>query len=293
MTNPLRKLFPGTVERDGALSWPSDCAERGYVIFFTGRCGSTELVDVLRQTGKCGNPNEYFNEEFVPHYNDGGKCDRISDYMARLVEHHSTGRVFGFKIDGFRHRRLCELVDPMSYFPKTSFKFIYMNRRNLLEQAYSYAHAKKTGIWHLMRDAANGLGQLPSPVEISDEGIWLELALILEQEFYFERYFIENSLTVVRIDYEMLCASKASLIADVMLSIGCGPTETGKCLAGLSENYRKIRYDASKCQRLIDFRHKFGWQLAYLSAYRGRLPFASVRNYLRTNAGVEVAQSGS
>lgn len=294
MKNPLQQVFPTATARSGPsgmLSWPNDSADRGYTIFFTGRCGSTELVDILAQSGMCGNPDEYFNEEFVPYHNAEWQSQSISEYIATLVKNRSTGRVFGFKIDGFRHRRLCELVDPMWYFPKTAFKFIYMNRRNFLEQAYSYAHAKQTGVWHITRDVASRPDLESMQVEISNESIWRELALILEQEFYFERYFTENSLDVLRIDYEMLCASKTLLAADVMLTIGCTPADVVACMGSLNENFRKLQYDQQKSQRLINFRDSFGSQLDHLVAYRGRLPYASLRQYIRMNTGIDVTAS--
>lgn len=286
MANPLQQLFPASVKRGARLDWPNEHADRGYIIFFTGRCGSTELVDVLTQSKKCGAPDEFFNEEFIPHHNAEWHSDSISDYIENLVKHRSAGGTFGFKVDGFRHRQLCDFIDPTSFFPKTAFKYIYLNRRNLLEQAYSYAHAKKTGVWHSKNDASPAAG----PIDISDANIWREVALILEQEFYFERYIIENSMDVLRIDYETLCASKFLLIADVMLTLGCRVSEVTDTIASLRENYRKLKYDASKLTRLIDFRNKYGQQLSYLTTHRGRLPLAAARNYVRIHTGVDISK---
>lgn len=291
MTNPLQTLFPATVERRSNLAWPNDFADRGYVLFFTGRCGSTELVDILRQTRICGEPDEYFNEEYVPHNNPDWKCDNLSDYIQNLIETRSAGRTFGFKVDGYRHRKLCEIVDPLSYFPKSAFKFILMNRRNLLEQAYSYAHAKKTGVWHSNFQEALAPGQSSVGVEISDGNIWCELALILEQEFYFERYIVENSLDVLRIDYEMFCASKIMLVTDVMLTIGCDVADVFECIGNLSGNFRKLQYDVQKSRKMINFRQAYASQLNYLGVHRGKMPYTSLRHYIQVNTGVDVADS--
>lgn len=287
--NPLRKLFPAQGEGAAPLDWPNESADRGYTIFFTGRCGSTELVSLLTQTAICGAPDEYFNEEYIPQHNAEWRCDQVSDYVVNLIRNRSAGRVFGFKIDGFRHRRLAELVDPMLFFPPSAFKYVYMNRRNLLEQAYSYAHAKRTGVWHRPHDAGE---ESEEWIEIPDAGIWREIALILAQEFYFERYFVKNSLSVLRIDYEMFCTSKAMVVADVMLAIGCELAKVETTVKGLREHYRKTKYDIDRPLRLVAFRHKYARQLAYIAAHRGRLPSASIRKHLRAHAGVDLFAGG-
>ena len=283
--NPLQHLFPAQTKAGVSLDWPNQSADRGYTIFFTGRCGSTELVSCLRQSGVCGTPAEYFNEVCIPQHHAEWQCDDLSDYVVNLVNHRSAGRMFGFKIDGFRLRQLGKLVDPMALFPKWAFKYVFMNRRNLLEQAYSYAHAKRTGVWHRAHDTAE---KSEGPVELSDASIWQEIGLILEQEFYFEQYFAKNSLSVLRIDYEMFCTSKAMVVADVMLTVGCEPAQVESAVNGLREQFRKIKYDAQKTPRLIAFRHKYGAQLARLTKYRGRASPASVHKYLRGQVGIDV-----
>ncbi|MDZ4739754.1 MAG: Stf0 family sulfotransferase [Alphaproteobacteria bacterium] len=288
--NPLGQLFPSRQSHAAPLAWPNEHADRGFIICFTGRCGSTELVDVLCQSKLCGLPDEYFNEEFIPHHNLEWQSQDVSEYMRNLVVHRSLGRTFGFKIDGFRHRRLSEIVDPNLHFPKSVFKFFYLTRRNLLEQSFSYASAKASGVWHV-RDVPDAVGNIdPGHFDITDRQLWEEFALILEQEFYFERYFIETALNVQRLDYEMMCASKTSVIADVMLALGCSVDQVGESLAGLKQNFRKLRYDGQKDRAMIEFRHRYAKHISYLTAHRGRLPFASVRNYLYSEIGIDLSK---
>jgi LPS sulfotransferase NodH len=281
--NPLRQLFPARTEGGASFKWPNESADRGYIIFFTGRCGSTELVSCLAQSTICGVPDEYFNETEIPRHNAEWRCGELSSYVANLIKNRSAGRVFGFKIDAFRLEQLADLVDPMSLFPKSAFKYVYMNRRNLLEQGYSYAHAKRTGVWHRAHDAGE---ESAERIEISDASIWTEIALILHQEFNFERYFVKNSLGVLRIDYEMFCASKAMVVADVMLAIGCTPAKVEATIQGLRENYRRTKYDTDKTRRLIAFRHKYGRQLRYLAKHRGRASWGAIEKYLLTRVGI-------
>src|SRR5262249_43761070 len=151
-------------------------------------CGSTELVDILVQM-ECGAPSEFFNENFIgPHLKEW-EIDNFHDYVGALAKFKSADRLFGFKIDAFRLNRLRSLVDFDKYFPKASFRAVYMTRRNILEQAYSFAHAKRTGIWH----APSSAESIPAEaIEISDLELWREIALILDQEWYFETYFLER-----------------------------------------------------------------------------------------------------
>ena len=40
------------------FDWARSCVALPYVIFITGRCGSTLLTHLLAESGLCGNPDE-------------------------------------------------------------------------------------------------------------------------------------------------------------------------------------------------------------------------------------------
>jgi LPS sulfotransferase NodH len=288
MANPLKPRFPLRAAPGRAMAWPNEHADRGYVIFFTGRCGSTHLVDLLSQTGLCGSPDEFFNESFL----DGEAAlwhgPDVAAYAAELVARRSSGRRFGFKIDGLRHRWLCEIADPLALFPPSAFGFVYMNRRNVLEQAYSYAHAKRSGAWHRTRDGAPPATG-PAPGAITDRELWEELAIIYRHESLLEGYFRDQALPVMRIDYEMMCASEAFVVADVMLAARRSLDEIGAALESLRPRHMKIDYDGSKTRRLIDFQAKYREQLGVLAGQRGRPLGDAQRQFFAALTGIDLA----
>ena len=164
-----------------------------------------------------------------------------------------------------------------------------MNRRNILEQAYSYAHAKSSGIWHIKdRSAANDTDGVQLRT-VSDAEIFREMALVLDQECYLETYFLENAMEPYRIDYEAFCASRVSLFAELLGFIGIDHTTISGHLARLGGLYKKMPYDRYRDERLLDFRTKYSKQVAYLMRARGRLPYHSLRNFVLAQSGIDIA----
>lgn len=290
MSNPLETWFPTSGAHAVATPWPNDSADRGYVIFITGRCGSTHLADLLARTGLCGVPDEYFNESIVAGQVSQSGCSDLAGYIAWLVANRSAGRRFGFKIDGLRHRRLCDLADPLAFFPPSAFGFVYMMRRNVLEQAYSYAHAKRVGVWHRTRDAVEPPAEIVAPDAITDRDLWEELALILCYETHFEGYFLDHGLSVTRIDYEMLCASQAFVVGTVMLAAGRSTAEIGSSLASLQGRHVRIEYGAARTQRLLGFQAKYRTQLDFVESQRGRRLSAALRQFFLGITGIDLTR---
>jgi hypothetical protein len=60
-------------------------------------------------------------------------------------------------------------------------------------------------------------------------------------------------------------------------------------IASVEPALMKLTYAESRQGRMIDFRAKFGSHIAYLAANRGRLPYASVRNYLVAETEIDIA----
>lgn len=290
MTNALKPRFPAPGARGAPVAWPNEHADGGYVIFFTGRCGSTHLVDLLSQSGLCGAPDEFFNESFIDGQAAAWHGPDVADYVVQLVARRSAGRRFGFKIDGLRHRWLCELADPLAMFPPSAFDFVYMNRRNVLEQAYSYAHAKRSGSWHRTHDARASPAVNLAPASITDRELWQELAMIYLHESHLEGYFVEHALAVTRIDYEMMCASEGFVVASVMLAAKRTVDEIGAALESLRPRHMKIDYAWSKTRRLLEFQAKYREQLDFLAAQRGRPLNPALRHFFATLTGIDIAR---
>jgi LPS sulfotransferase NodH len=284
LANPIKSLFTQFDSIEPNITWPNASADDGYIIYFTGRCGSTELVEILSSTGICGSPGEFFNEAFIGATEDRGAD--IGEYISRLVQTTSAGRKFGFKIDGFRHRWTQAIIDLRLWFPKEHFVQFFMTRRNILEQAYSYAHAKASGAWHKTSDQTQLLGR--SEASVGLESLLREIALVLDQETYFENYFLENGIDPIRFDYESFCASRAFVIGDLMQRIGIPRDAVLSSVAASKGRYHKLQYDERKEGLLLDFQQQHRELLSILNNNRGRITHESARILIRRHTGIDI-----
>src|SRR5580658_2414201 len=85
-----------------AFDWARSGVALPYVIFITGRCGSTLLTRLLAASGLCGNPDEFFNEEQMIDRAREWQTSDFRAYFRAAVRHTVTNRRFGFEIDPFR-----------------------------------------------------------------------------------------------------------------------------------------------------------------------------------------------
>ena len=148
---------------------------RCYVVCAVARSGSNLLTDALRETGRAGQPKQFFSELFQSDYGAKYGLDPVTDY-ARYVRGvinatATSNGVFGFKLMGWslegfmaRLRGTGQFATPdstefevlRSAFPR--LQFIRIIRRNKLRQAISKARAMQTGLWKLA-DGRNAVGE--------------------------------------------------------------------------------------------------------------------------------------
>lgn len=222
--NPLLSLFLDgqTIAETGAttLNWADYGIRSPYVIFITGRCGSTLLTRLIRDTRLAGNPTEHFNINWLKQ----SSPTTFAAYLDRIIRQSSSNGFFGFEIDWFNLRFLDHFLDFTSTFSVETAKFFYMTRRDILAQALSYASAKATGIWQIYSDTTDSnvsRVSRPRAQALDDQAVWHEIMLILEAELKLEQFFQRNRLKPIRIDYEMLITSKRDVLGLVLLNIGC------------------------------------------------------------------------
>jgi LPS sulfotransferase NodH len=220
--NPLLSLFSDgqTIAETGAktLDWDNYGIRSPYIIFITGRCGSTLLTHLIRDTRLAGNPTEHFNIDWVKKFSP----ITSADFLERAIREASNNGFFGFEIDWIHLRFLDPFLDFTSTFSAETTKFFYMTRRDILAQALSYASAKATGIWQNYSATTDSNVSRPTAAQaLDDQAVWREIMLILESEMRFEQFFKRNRIKPIRIDYEMLIASKRDVLGLVLLNIGC------------------------------------------------------------------------
>lgn len=191
--------------------------ERTYVIVMTGRCGSTWLATALAQLRYFGNPLEYFSEEGLPYYWTYDAPQPLRTVFRGILTRHSRHATFGFKINPQRLFWLGELIDVARTFSPPETAWIDMRRWNLVKQAFSFAVAKRSGLWHIFTDrpAPRSQSRSPDPLQISDKEVWRELLFIRKQETSIDSFYLQHGIEPLRIWYEELLDSSEHLLLRV------------------------------------------------------------------------------
>jgi LPS sulfotransferase NodH len=230
--------------------------KRTYIICITGRCGSTWLANTMAQLPYCGQPFEYFSEESIPHFGRPDGSGELLQYVQTVAEDRQTSGAFGVKIDGIRLEWLSQICDLRLSFNPQSTAWIDMRRLNIVKQAFSFARAKTSGIWHSQGPAeinsghSNALGET-LPESVADSAVWHEILSIIRTERFMERIYEDLSVRPVRIVYEELLDSKRQVLQRLLAH--CFPqsklkisefdlADTTQKLAGLKEDLEEISF---------------------------------------------------
>ena len=193
-----------------------------YVIAMTGRCGSTWLASEISSLPNCGKPSEYFSEEMIPHVEPGKFFHDIIELFGSIVESGKTGDTFGFKIDGARLKSLSDIIDIRSSFGSGVAKWIDMRRLNIVKQAFSFARAKNTGVWHVYAGAERPNPEKSNKVGVdalSDEVIWREIDLLVKSEKALSEVYQDFDVRPLAIKYEEMVDSKMQILLQSLAHI--------------------------------------------------------------------------
>jgi LPS sulfotransferase NodH len=285
--NPLLAEFPQD-QGDNLIVSKFDWEKRGihipYVIFITGRCGSTLLSHMVKDTGLAGVPDEFFNEGFIGAFSKDLSDKTFENYFDYVARKYSSNWRFGFQIDWYRLRNLEKLINFSNVFPSNRSTFYYMTRRDIVGQAWSYATAKATGVWHNFVDKS-AQGDKPTPPALSDEAIWREIWILFEAERQMETFFSRQGIAPTRIDYEMFIADKRTVVASLLLKLGCSIETVAEATAGIGERTSKLR--GEHFAQMIEFREKFSSLLIEVERLRGS-EFQGLKDRLRDLYGVTI-----
>jgi LPS sulfotransferase NodH len=285
--NPLLAEFPQDKGEHLIVSnfdWEKRGIHVPYVIFITGRCGSTLLSHMIKDTGLGGVPDEYFNEGFITAFSKDLDDKTFENYFDFVARKYSSNWRFGFQIDWYRLRNLKKLIDFSNVFPHNRSTFYYMTRRDIVGQAWSYATAKATGVWHNFVDKS-AQGERPPPPVLSDEAVWREIWILIEAERQMEAFFARQGITPFRIDYEMFISDKSTVVASLLLKLGCSIDAVVESTAGITERTSKMR--GEQFAQMIEFREKFSCMLIEVEALRGS-EFPGLKDRLRDSYDVKI-----
>ncbi len=266
--NPFLALFA-----DGHATGPpcntafdssGSAIKSSYIIFITGRCGSTLLTRLIKATQLAGDPNEYLNIDYIKRARWRGS---LSAYLKEIIRRTASNGCFGLEIDWIHLRFLEPLLDFELVFPPVQTTFFYMTRRDIVAQAWSFASAKTTGVWQNYADTIASSMSHSDTIALSDKQIWHEILLILEAEMRFEQFFKRHHIKPTRIDYEMLMTSRRDVLGLMLLKLGCDLESIVAHTDQIIDQTLKIPRD--QFASTLHFRSKYANLLAAVQSMRG------------------------
>jgi len=283
--NALLTEFPDDTEQGFLVpdfDWEAHGVHVPYVIFITGRCGSTLLSGMVKDTGLAGAPEEFFNEGYIATYSKGLQSKAFASYFSMVAEKYSSNWRFGFEIDWYRLKSFAKLVDVSNVFVRRRSAFYYMTRRDIVAQAWSYATAKATGVWHSYENQAAGAAKQEAPV-LSNEAIWREILILLESERQMEAFFLAHGISPQRIDYEMFISNKRAVLCQLLMGVGCSRDAVLEATSNVTE--RTSRLGGANFGAMLEFRERFTILLNELHNLRGGA-FLGIKDRLREEHGL-------
>jgi LPS sulfotransferase NodH len=185
-----------------------------YMICAVPRSGSSLLCELLCLTELAGAPTEFFDGESMEQFSRSWGTDTVDDYLETLMSRKtSPNGIFGLKAHYPQLEQAIGNRDPAELFP--SLRFVYINRRDHLKQAISYARALQTGRWASDHEVQSDGGQ-----EFKPDQIRRLLAQIGDHEECWERFFARQGAEPFRVSYEELVEVPAAVVQEIMRFIG-------------------------------------------------------------------------
>jgi trehalose 2-sulfotransferase len=187
-----------------------------YIIASVQRSGTHLLCSILRSTGIAGSPGEYFlskpGEAWEKRW---GTPSRIAYVQQVLRQNTAANRVFGTVVMWSYFERMLQLLQEIPDYQNligaqllavvfNKPKYIWMRRRNHVEQAVSWAMACQTGVWTKKGEEKSQPHAVPEfDFKVIDE--WCKR--IAAHDEGWANYFRENQIEPLVLFYEDVVAS--------------------------------------------------------------------------------------
>jgi len=217
---------------------PTNQPNNKFVIFSTGRSGSTLLVNMLNT-----NPQVHCTRELLRSKNiDPHKVIKISEQLC-------SKQVFGFKLLTYQLLNLQDTITDKKKFleelSNNGYQIIYLERKNSLLQALSVLYAMQRNVWHYKNETKMKHTKITLPPE--------RLANMIHEfeQFKIQERALLGDLPYLYLNYEKDLAKTANLKATVNkledhLNLSLQPPKlnlkkvTPKKLSSFLYNYQEI-----------------------------------------------------
>jgi LPS sulfotransferase NodH len=200
-----------------------------YIIASVQRSGTHLLCSILRSTGIAGSPEEHFlakpGETWEKRW---GTSSRIAYVQQVLRQNTAANGVFGIVVMWSYFERMVQLLQEIPDYKNligaqllaavfNKPKYIWMRRRNHVEQAVSWAMACQTGVWTKKGEEKSQPSAVPEfDFKVIDE--WCKRIAAHDESW--ANYFRENQIEPLVLFYEDVVASHRAAAECVLEFLG-------------------------------------------------------------------------
>jgi LPS sulfotransferase NodH len=243
-----------------------------YIVASTQRSGTHLLCSILQSTGIAGSPDEFFLSKPGETWEERWGASSRDGYIQRVLQNNTGGNgVFGAIVMWSYFERMLQLLQEIPEYNGLTGaellsaifdrpKYIWLRRRNRVDQAVSWAMACKTGVW--ARKA--GVNSQPDATlkfdfRVIDE--WCNR--IAAHDAGWANYFRENRIDPLVLFYEDVVGSHRAVAESVLKFLGLPQPDrleipapavgkqANKVSAQWAASYRKLkRKQARKVKQL-------------------------------------------
>jgi len=187
-----------------------------YIIASTQRSGTHLLCSILRSTGIAGSPGEFFMSKAGETWEERWNAPSRAGFIERVFQDNTgTNGVFGAVVMWSYFERMLQMLQEVREYNRFSGaellaelfnrpKYIWMRRRNRVEQAVSWSMACQTGVWAQKGGVTSQPCATPNfDFKVIDE--WCNR--IAAHEASWANYFRENQIEPLVLYYEDIVAS--------------------------------------------------------------------------------------
>jgi trehalose 2-sulfotransferase len=187
-----------------------------YIIASVQRSGTHLLCSILRSTGIAGSPEEHFLSKPGETWEKRWGAPSRAAYVQNVLRRNTAANgVFGTVVMWSYFERMLEMLREIPEYKDLSGaqllaavfckpKYIWMRRRNHVEQAVSWAMASQTGIWTQKAEKTSQPRAIPKfDFKVIDE--WCNR--IAAHDDAWANYFRENQIEPLILFYEDVVAS--------------------------------------------------------------------------------------
>jgi LPS sulfotransferase NodH len=200
-----------------------------YIIASVQRSGTHLLCSILRSTDVAGSPEEYFLSKPGETWETRWRVPSRAAYLKRVLRQNTTADgVFGTVIMWSYFERMLQMLQDIPAYNNLDGaqllaavfgkpKYIWMRRRNHVEQAVSWAIACETGLWTQKAAEKSPAASMPKfDFKVIDE--WCKRIAAHDQGW--ANYFRENQIEPLVLFYEDVVASHRIAAERVLAFLG-------------------------------------------------------------------------